>query len=371
MRYPLLAVVVPAVLIGCADKPEEVAPDIGAGKTIAEAGCVACHRLDGKGAAPGIPHLAAQVSDYLLASLHDYKEGTRAHAALRDLTKGMSDVDMRNVAGYYASLPPVKDATAVETKEAALSPYEKGKAKSAVCASCHGEDGNSETPGSPSLAGQQPSYFLAAVRKYLDGSRSISTMEPTLRGLSNLDLQNMALYYASQTPAQRDAPPFGDAAAGEPLTGRCGGCHGVGGVSNDSATPNLASQDPQYLFSAIRAYRDRTTRQPDVMRVVGSDKQIEDIVAFYAVQIPKAAQGKPISAQELAEKCDRCHDPAVENPSLAVPKIGGQDKDYLVMALRAYRDGKRESSMMHNMSLPYSDTLMESVGSLYASRPAK
>ncbi|MDH3671575.1 MAG: cytochrome c4 [Gammaproteobacteria bacterium] len=371
MRYLLLGVLVSVVLTGCTDKQEAVAPDISAGRTIAEANCVGCHGLDGRGAAPGIPHLAAQVSEYLLASLHDYQEGTRTHAALRDLTEAMSDADIRNVVGYYASLPPVKDTTMKETQETALSPFEKGKARAAVCASCHGEGGHSKVPGTPSLAGQQPLYFVAAVRAYLDGSRSISTMEATLRGLSNLDMQNMALYYASQTPIQRDPPAFGDAVAGEPLTARCGGCHGAGGVSHDAATPSLAGQDAQYLVSAIKAYRDRTTRHVDVMLVGSSDKQIEDIAAFYAVQKPKAAQDKPISAQELAKKCDRCHDPAVENPAMAVPKIGGQNKDYLLMALRAYRDGKRESSMMHNMSLPYSDTLIESVASWYASQPAR
>jgi len=56
---------------------------------------------------------------------------------------------------------------------------------------------------------------------------------------------------------------------------------------------------------------------------------------------------------------------------MAVPKINGQDKDYLVMALRAYRDDKRESSVMHKMSLPYSDSVIESISSFYASQPAK
>jgi cytochrome c553 len=61
----------------------------------------------------------------------------------------------------------------------------------------------------------------------------------------------------------------------------------------------------------------------------------------------------------------------VDNATLAVPKISGQDKDYLAMALRAYRDDRRESSTMHNMSLPYSDAVIESVSSYYASEPAR
>ena len=56
---------------------------------------------------------------------------------------------------------------------------------------------------------------------------------------------------------------------------------------------------------------------------------------------------------------------------MAVPKIRGQDRDYLIMSLRAYRDDRRESSTMHKMSLPYSDSIMESLSSSYASQPAK
>jgi cytochrome c553 len=56
---------------------------------------------------------------------------------------------------------------------------------------------------------------------------------------------------------------------------------------------------------------------------------------------------------------------------MVVPKIKGQDRDYLVMALRAYRDDRRESSMMHKMSLPYSDSIIESLSSAYAAQPAK
>jgi cytochrome c553 len=74
---------------------------------------------------------------------------------------------------------------------------------------------------------------------------------------------------------------------------------------------------------------------------------------------------------QLVEKCDRCHGAGVEQPTLIVPKISGQERAYLINALRAYRDGKRGSSMMHNMSLPYSETLIESVASFYASQPAR
>ena len=368
MRKLALSVVLALVLVGCEEEDEAgVAADIAAGKAIAETQCVGCHGLDGKGTAPGIPNMAAQVDKYLLESLSAYREGKRTHAALKDLASGLSPADARNVAGYYASLPPLEDVEkgAVEI----LSPYDKGKAAATACATCHGDDGNSKTAGIPSLAGQQPLYFVSAVRAYLDGRREKPTME-MLRALDAVNLESLALFYASQTPAMRKPAAVGDSAAGEPLTARCGGCHGADGVSVDTATPSLAGQDPQYLVDAIKAYRDRA-RHHDVMRDDNTDKEIEDIAAFYAAQGSKAAEGGPITVQELAEKCDRCHGPDVDNPAMAIPKIAGQNRVYLIMSLRAYRDGRRGSSMMHNMSLPYSETIIESIASLYASQPAR
>lgn len=370
MRAVSLAIVLPLVLIGCDEKqgtPSSTA-DIDAGRVIAEAQCVGCHGSDGQGVAPGIPDLAAQTEPYLRGSLRAYKQGKRTHAALRDLTSGLTDADLNNLAGFFASLPPLKGAAQAGTQKV-MSPYEQGELASAACVRCHGDGGNSTESGIPGLAGQQPRYFISAVRAYLDGRRSIAGQE-MLRELSHVDTQSLALYYATQTPARRAAPAIGDPAAGEPLSARCGGCHGANGVSHDTATPSLAGQDPEYLVKAIRAYRDRT-RAHDAMFDSNTDAEIDNLAAFYAVQESKAAEGAAVTVQDLAAKCDICHGAGVEQPTLVVPKISGQDKAYLINALRAYHDGKRGSSMMHSMSLPYSEAIIESVASLYASQPAR
>ncbi len=373
MKILLLSILFAATLLGCTDKGSPTAKpataDAGAGKTIAARDCKGCHGLDGRGVAPGIPNLAAQRERYLLASIKEYKDGKRTHAALKDMTGNMSEADVRNVVAYYASLPPVANALAKDVQLSSL--YQEGKALAAACTKCHGEDGNSKMPGTPSLAGQQPHYLVAAIQEYHQGERKIATMKSMMRGSNTMELEKLALYFASQTPAERSAPSIGDPAAGEPTTAMCGGCHGVRGVSTDSATPTLAGQDPQYLVSAIKAYR-KTRQNWGMQRYVAGlgDKDIENISAFYAIQKSKAAGEAPSSIKELAEKCNRCHD-ADDNPALAPPKMNGQDRDYLVMALRAYRDGKRESSMMHNMSFSYSNAIIESISSWYANQPAK
>ena len=379
MKRLTLGIVLSVALVACTDQEqpatkaagEKLAPvDVAAGKAFAERECKGCHGLDGKGAAPGIPHLAAQRERYLLAAMKAYKEGRRTHAALREIATNMSEAEALNLAAYYASLPAVQAGAAQEGKPA--NPYEQGKALAAACAKCHGEDGNASMPGTPSLAGQQPQYLVIAIQEYLKKERKAAPMHALLPGLSKLDMERLALYFASQAPAPRGAPRFGDAAAGEPLSAVCGGCHGANGVSTDTGTPSLAGQDARYLVDAIKAYR--TTRKRESMRlyVTGlSDKDIQNIAAFYAVQKSRAAEKGQTLVKDLTEKCERCHATEAEVPGMVVPKIRGQDRDYLVMALRAYRDDRRESSMMHKMSLPYSDSIIESLSSAYASQPAK
>ena len=375
MKKTIFGVVVLSLaLFGCGEKKQETVKavakgDIAAGKVLAEKSCKACHGENGGSVAPAIPHLAAQREAYLLASLNEYKNGKRTHAALRDIATQMSEADLRNVAAYFASLPPVQSSATQDVKQ--TSPYETGKALAASCAKCHGEDGNAKTPGTPTLAGQQPHYLAAAILEYHRDDRKKTSMKAVTLDSDRLDVEKLALYFAAQTPVQRAAPKHGDPAAGEALSAMCGGCHGAHGVSVDSATPSLAGQDADYLGKAIRSYR--TTRQNwGMQRYIAnlSDKDIDNIVAFYASQQPKAGDQIPSSTQELAAKCNQCHDQD-SSPAMNAPKMNGQDKDYLVMALRAYRDGKRESTTMHNMSFPYSNAIIDGLASWYSSQPAK
>ena len=281
----------------------------------------------------------------------------------------MSDANARNLAAFYSSLPAVA-AAAAEPKT--VSPYERGKALAGACAKCHGADGNSGTPGIPSLAGQHAQYLVLATQEYLNRERKAAPMHAVLPGLSKLDKESLALYFASQARTPRPGPSAGDAAAGEPLSGVCGGCHGPHGVSIDTATPILAAQDARYLVGAIKAYR--TTRQRETMRAYVSalsESEIGNIAAFYAAQKPGAAEKGQSLVQDLTDKCNRCHGAGADNPAMPVPKIGGQDRDYLVMALRAYRDDRRESTTMHKMSLPYGDAVIDALASYYAAQPAK
>lgn len=72
-----------------------------------------------------------------------------------------------------------------------------GKAKAAVCAACHGQDG--KTPIDPSyaiLAGQHEDYLVVALKGYRSGLRKNAIMGAQAQQLSTADIENLAAYYA-------------------------------------------------------------------------------------------------------------------------------------------------------------------------------
>lgn len=72
-----------------------------------------------------------------------------------------------------------------------------GKEKAAVCAACHGADGNTPlTPDYPKLAGQPADYLAKALRDYKSGKRKNPLMAPQAQNLSKKDIQDLAAYFA-------------------------------------------------------------------------------------------------------------------------------------------------------------------------------
>ena len=91
----------------------------------------------------------------------------------------------------------------------ALSPFvsahaggdaEAGKQKAMICAACHGVDGNSINPIWPKLAGQHEAYLAKQIRAFRSGERTDPTMAPMVSILKEEDIDDIAAFYASQTP---------------------------------------------------------------------------------------------------------------------------------------------------------------------------
>lgn len=146
-----------------------------------------------------------------------------------------------------------------------------GQAKSAVCAACHGPDGNSTVPQWPKLAGQHEDYLERQQLLIKSGARSVPEMVGIMAGISEQDIADLAAYFAAQTQTGGVA----DAAlvetgrqlwrAGNLETGvpACMGCHGPAGEGNPlSGYPRLAGQHAVYTANMLRKFRDGTNWGP-------------------------------------------------------------------------------------------------------------
>jgi cytochrome c553 len=141
---------------------------------------------------PVWPNLAGQHGAYLVEALKAYKSGARQNAMMSATAKSLSDAEMQDLARHYADLKIRAPQPGARTEDLAA-----GKAKAGTCAACHGANGVSNNPAWPSLAGQQKDYLVGALKAYRDGSRKNEIMAGTAKGLSDADMEALALYYSS------------------------------------------------------------------------------------------------------------------------------------------------------------------------------
>lgn len=154
----------------------------------------------------------------------------------------------------------------------AIGDADAGQAKAAVCAACHGADGNSVVPNWPKLAGQNADYLQRQIGLIKGGERPVPEMTGIVAGLSDQDIEDLAAYFASQTvkPGLTDESLR---AAGELLyrSGNaetdipaCLACHGPAGQGNPlSGYPHLAGQHAAYTEKMLTGFRAGTTWSPE------------------------------------------------------------------------------------------------------------
>ena len=186
-----------------------------------------------------MPSLVGINPKYLFETMQAYKEGDRPvddkNADMKKALNALNDQDLQHIALYYALQS--ENLTRAQTSGPPEAPI--GKDALAVCAKCHGETGVSASAATPSLAGQDATYMLKALRAYKDGSRDDDTMGPKAKKLDDVEMANFAAYFAAQTPKPVNVPkPLSPADWAE----KCDRCHGVNGNSTRADMPAVAAQ---------------------------------------------------------------------------------------------------------------------------------
>jgi len=172
--------------------------------------------------------------------------------------------------------------------------------KGVGCAACHGEVGISKRPGIPSLVGLDPNYLVIAMKAYKTGLRRHELMKAMLSSVGDVELNNIAFYYARQTPARAQTPSVGDPAAGKAASAACAGCHGAQGVSSNPMWPSLAGQDARYLAAALKAYKDGSRNDATMKALAAAldERTINNLAGYYASLRP--AQPAPANSTNNA-----------------------------------------------------------------------
>ena len=170
-----------------------------------------------------------------------------------------------------------------------------GKESAAVCAGCHGANGNSAVGNFPKLAGQGTKYLVKQMNDIKSGARPVVEMTGILDGLSAQDFNNIAAYYQSQVvsggQAKKELVEKGEALyrAGNPATNvaACTACHGPTGAGIELAVfPALAGQHADYVAKQLKDFRSGERANDGdarVMRSVAarlSNKEIEALASY-------------------------------------------------------------------------------------------
>lgn len=159
----------------------------------------------------------------------------------------------------------------------------------------------------------------------------------------------------------------------------CAACHGADGNSSNPIWPNLAGQNAGYIVKQLQAFKSGDRKNPSMSPMAAnlSDEDMQDIAGYFSAQAPRIAS---VSAEEAAPgaklyrggdaergipACMACHGPSgAGNAAANYPALRGQQVEYTVLQLKAYRDGTRATdpqTMMRQIAARLSDDDMQNV----------
>ena len=127
--------------------------------------CLLCHKPGN--VKYGAPLLEAQSAKYLVQAISEYKTGKRPDPVMKSSGANLSARDIRNIADYFASRPPVTGAFSTDPAKVAMG---EQRAAAMKCGSCH-DPAFAGTEAVPRLAGQTTGYLISQLEAFAAGRR--------------------------------------------------------------------------------------------------------------------------------------------------------------------------------------------------------
>jgi cbb3-type cytochrome c oxidase subunit III len=189
----------------------------------------------------------------------------------------------------------VSAALASDAPKAAKADAAAGEAKfTAMCAACHGADGNSGSPENPKLAGQHPEYLVKQLTEFKSGKRANAIMSGMAAALSDEDMKNVAAWLSAQKPKAGFAKEKDTIALGERIyrggvadrqIAACAGCHSPTGAGIPAQYPRLSGQHAQYSVNQLTNFREGVRQNSIQMTQVAAklnDREIKAVADYMA-----------------------------------------------------------------------------------------
>jgi cytochrome c553 len=206
---------------------------------------------------------------------------------------------MKLIASLLTATLLVASVFSVQASEAtapvAKPDLAKGEASfGAVCAACHGADGNSAVTVNPKLAQQHPEYLVKQLQEFKSGKRANAIMMGMSAALSEQDMKNIAAWLATQTAKKGFAKDADLVKLGERIyrggiadrqIAACTGCHTPTGAGMPSQYPRLAGQHADYAVAQLTAFRDGIRKNNTQMTQVAAklnDREIKAVSEYIA-----------------------------------------------------------------------------------------
>ncbi|MBL8519488.1 MAG: c-type cytochrome [Betaproteobacteria bacterium] len=81
-----------------------------------------------------------------------------------------------------------------------------------------------------------------------------------------------------------------------------------------------------------------------------------------------ASNLSPHGVRSMAATCAACHGTNGNSAGGAVPGLAGTNKEYFVNQMAAFKQGKREATIMHQLAKGYSDAEITALGDYFAAQ---
>ena len=180
--------------------------------------------------------------------------------------------------------------------EALLNPAIDVTSRTIICSACHGKDGNSVKAEIPSLAEQNPVYFVEQFLIFQRKERYPELMHHFAQQFDDDGMVALALHF-SDLPREVNMPVDAEKGKGGKniYDTQCAGCHGPQGAGNGEVFASIHKQRPDYLMLSLKRYRDadKDRRSHEMEGVVADwpEETIEALAHYIAGLSGEATEG--------------------------------------------------------------------------------